>query len=205
MLKKLIPLLFIAVGSAGAQGQSFYLPVPDGWRIESLPFPIEFATQIPYSGAEHLRFSPGWGDTKSEELWSYCFLWWIEPDSKISKESLERDLKAYYSGLVGRNIVSRKIDSTLVVPTITEFKELVRRTPDSFGEKAKEGTTTYAGTVKMLDYMSLRPVTLHVEVRVMPCLKEGKSAAFFAVSPQPKTHAIWKQFGVVRDGFRCTK
>ena len=195
MLKKLIPLLFITVCVAKAQGQSFYLPVPDGWRVEIIPFPIEFAPLIPYTGAEHLRFSPGWGDTKSEELWSYCFLWWIQPDSKISTESLEKDLKAYYSGLVGRNIISRKIDSTLVVPTITEFKEV---------ENAK-GKKTYVGTVRMLDYMSLRPVTLQVEVLVMPCLKEGNLAAFFAVSPQPKTHAIWQQFRVVQEGFRCSK
>jgi hypothetical protein len=195
MLKKLIPLLFITACVAKAPGQSFYLPVPDGWRVESIPFPIEFATQIPYAGAEHLRFSPGWGDTKSEELWSYCFLWWIEPDSKISNVSLEKDLKAYYSGLVGRNIISRKIDSTLVVPTITEFKEV---------ENAKD-KKTYAGTVKMLDYMSLRPVTLQVEVHVMPCLKEGKLAVFLAVSPQPKTHTIWQKFRVVQEGFRCAK
>lgn len=195
MLKKLFPLLFITVCVARAQDQSFYLPVPDGWRVESIPFPIEFAPRIPYAGAEHLRFSPGWGDTKSEELWSYCFLWWIQPDSKVSNASLERDLKAYYSGLVGRNIISRKIDSALVVPTITEFNE-VENTKD---KKA------YAGTVKMLDYMSLRPVTLQVEVQLIPCLKEGKLAVFLAVSPQPKTHAIWQKFRVVQEGFRCAK
>ncbi len=196
MVKKLIPLFFITACITGVQGQSFSLPVPESWRVESLPFPIEFAPQIPYTGQEHVRFLPGWGDTKSEELWLYCFLWLILPDSKITKESLERDLTAYYSGLVGRNIIRRKIDSTLVVPTIAAFEEV---------GKAKGDSKTYAGNVNMLEYMSLRPVTLHIEVHQMPCQKEGKLAVFFAVSPQPKTHAIWNQFSMVHEGFRCSK
>ena len=82
-----------------------------------------------------------------------------------------------------------------MVPTLTEFKEI---------ESAKD-RKTFTGTVKMLDYLSLRPVTLNIEVLVMSCLKEGKLAVFLAVSPQPKTHAIWQKFRVVQDGFRCSK
>lgn len=49
----------------------------------------------------------------------------------MSSESLEKDLQAYYAGLVGRNITRRKIDQSLVVPTITEFKETVTEKGDN--------------------------------------------------------------------------
>ena len=114
----------------------------------------------------------------------------------ISQESLEKDLQAYYSGLVGRNIIRRKIDSALVVPTLTQFKEVAAEKGD---------LKTFAGTVKMLDYMSLRPLTLQVSVHVIMCANEGKTAVFFAVSPQPRTHLVWQKFKMVHEGFRCTK
>jgi hypothetical protein len=83
-----------------------------------------------------------------------------------------------------------------VVPTIAAFKEVGKATGDG---------KTYDGNVNMLDYLSLRPVTLHIEVHQMPCPKDGKLAVFFAVSPQPKAHAIWQKFKVVQEGFRCSK
>jgi hypothetical protein len=54
---------------------AYKLITPDGWTVERLPFPIEFAPQIPYKGVEELRFAPGWGDIKSDEHWTYAFLW----------------------------------------------------------------------------------------------------------------------------------
>ncbi len=196
MLKKFILLFLLTLPILAVQSQSFYLPVPDKWSTETFSFPIEFAPQISYSGEEYLRFSPFWGDTKSDELWSYCFLWWITADSRISQKSLENDLQSYYSGLVGRNIIRRKIDSALVVPTLTQFKEVKTEKGDG---------KTFEGTVKMLDYMGLRPVILQVTVHVIPCAIEGKIAVFFAVSPQPRSHPVWQQFKIVHEGFRCNK
>jgi len=194
-MKKLSALILLTLSVSASIGQSFYLPVPEKWTAEVFPIPIEFAPSIPYLGEEHLRFAPGWGEPSSEELWTYCFLWWIKGDSQINKESLEKDVKAYYSGLVGRNIISRKIDSTLVVPTMASFTEV----------KAEKGDSqTYAGTVKMLDYLSLKPITLNITVHVMPCAKEGKLGALFTISPQPKTHALWQKLNAVHEGFRCT-
>ena len=195
-MKTLTTLILLALSASASLAQSFYLPVPEKWTTEVFPIPIEFAPQITYTGEEHLRFAPGWGEPTSEELWTYCFLWWIKGDSKVSKQSLEKDIKAYYSGLVGRNIISRKIDSALVVPTVASFNK----------SKAEKGDSeTYAGTVKMLDYLSLKPITLNIIVHVMPCTKAGKLGVFFTISPQPKTHALWQKFNAVHEGFRCTQ
>ena len=40
---------------------SFTWPVPDGWRSETIPFPLEFAPSIPHRGVEEIRFAPGFG------------------------------------------------------------------------------------------------------------------------------------------------
>lgn len=196
MIRKSLCFFLLSFTLVYGQAQTFYLPVPANWQVETMSIPIEFAPQIPYTGEEHLRFAPGWGDTKSEELWSYCFLWWINADAKVSKESLERDLQAYYSGLVGRNLVRRKIDSSLVVPTRANFRE---------ENAAGGGSKSFSGTVSMLDYLSLRPVILQLRVTAMPCTKEKKLAIFIAVSPQPSAHRIWQQFKLVLKGFRCAK
>lgn len=196
IMKKLPALILLTLSVSVSLAQSFYLPVPEKWTTEIFPIPIEFAPQITYTGEEHLRFAPGWGEPSSEERWTYCFLWWIKGDSKINKESLEKDLKAYYSGLVGRNIISRKIDSALVVPTVAAFNEVNAEKGDS---------QTYTGTVKMLDYLSLKPIVLNIAVHVMPCTKEGKLGVLFTISPQPKTHALWQKLKAVHDGFRCTQ
>lgn len=194
-MKNLSALILLLLSVSTSIAQSFYLPVPEKWTTEVFPIPIEFAPQIKYAGEEHLRFAPGWGEPSSEELWTYCFLWWINGDSKVSTESLEKDIQAYYSGLVGRNIISRKIDAALVVPTVASFNEV----------KAEKGDSkTYAGAVKMLDYLSLKPITLNIIVHVMPCAKAGKLGVLFTISPQPKTHALWQKFNAVHEGFRCT-
>ena len=195
-MKKLSAFLLFTLSVFASIAQSFYLPVPEKWETEIFPIPIEFAPQIPYTGEEHLRFAPTWREPSSEELWTYCFLWWIKGDSKVNEQSLEKDLKAYYSGLVGRNIISRKIDSALVVPTIAAFKEVKSEKGDS---------QTYTGTVKMLDYLSLKPITLNIIAHVMPCAKEGKLGVLFTISPQPKTHALWQKLKAVHEGFRCTQ
>jgi hypothetical protein len=194
MIRMLFSVCFIAVIHFTASAQVFELPIPAGWSTETFAVPMDFAPKVKYSGEEHIRFAPGWGDPKSEELWTYCFLWWIKPDSKVSKEILEEYLQSYYSGLVGRNIVSRKIDSAIVVPTVASFNQV---------SSAKGDSKTFQGTVKMLDYLGLRPVTLNIDVHVIPCMTEGHLAVFLAISPQPKEHRVWKELNSVREGFRC--
>lgn len=194
MIKKTISSLAFIFFAVAATAQSYYLPTPEGWEPETFSFPIEFAPNIPFSGQEEVRFTPGWGNTASEELWSYCFVWWINGDSKIDAPSLKKYLEEYYNGLVSRNIIKRKIDSAKVVPTVATVLES--------GQKPSH---EFTASVDMLDYMSVRPVKLNIKVHVKDCLVEGKKAVFFSISPQPLSHRIWKQFAEVKEGFKCVK
>jgi hypothetical protein len=194
MLKKNLCLFALIFCASKVWCQSYYLPEPERWEKETFSIPIEFAPNIPFTGSEEVRFSPGWGNIESEEHWSYCFLWWIEPDSKINAPLLKKYLEEYYGGLVKRNVISRKIESAKIVPTNASIHE---------GEPGK--SVAYAGTVNMLDYMSQRPLKLNVTVQIKDCTAEGKKAVFFSISPQPATHPVWKQFVNVWDGFRCKR
>src|SRR5665213_62704 len=87
----------------------YNLNFPKGWDVERFLIPIEFAPEIPYKGVEDIRFTPGWGNVKSDEYWTYAFLWYLDDTQKINAKIVENNLKAYYTGLVRRNIVPRKI------------------------------------------------------------------------------------------------
>ena len=193
LLKCLIIIPVIV--STSSDAQNFDLPVPQKWTTETFPIPIDFAPEIRYKGEEHVRFSPGWGDSKSEELWTYFFMWWINADSEITEKTLTDNLQYYYSGLVGRNIIRRKIDSALVVPTVARVVK---------SDKTIISGKEYIAEVQMLDYLSLKPITLNVNVQVIQCDNEH-IAVLFAVSPQPRSHPLWAKLQSIQQGFKCKK
>ncbi len=61
----------------------YQLTVPEGWGVERFSLPPDFAKQISAIGVEDVRFFPGWGDPKSEEHWSYAYLWWLDGNKDI--------------------------------------------------------------------------------------------------------------------------
>jgi hypothetical protein len=74
-----ILLLLCAVAAVPGTAQEsvevpFYLPTPEGWRTETIPFPLEFAPELDYEGLEELRFAPGMFKEGSADFWSYAFV-----------------------------------------------------------------------------------------------------------------------------------
>lgn len=174
----------------------YQLTIPDRWGVERIAFPIEFAPQIPYKGTEDLRFAPGWAKPESDDYWSYTFLWWLEGSPTIDATTLQENLKTYYSGLVGRNISGRNIPADKVIPTnavITKIKA------------TGNGETAYVGTIRMLDYMAQRPMTLQCSITIKNCKDQNRTAVFVALSPKLPNHPIWKELTNIKDSFKCSK
>jgi hypothetical protein len=190
-MKQIILVIFGMCLSFSVLAQKHVLPEPKDWGTETFPIPIEFAPGIPFEGSEEIRFSPGWGDTTSVQHWSYCFLWWIKADSKLDASSLKKYLEEYYGGLVARNITRREIPASKVVRTLATVTA------------TKDPAMPFTATVDMLNYMRQTPMKLYVQVNAKSCNANGRQAFFFSVSPQPKTHAIWKDFATVWNGFKC--
>ena len=172
----------------------YELIIPKDWGVERFSLPPEFASRIIYKGVEDLRFAPGWGDSTSGQYWSYAYMWWLDGDPKIDAGNLQENLKAYYTGLVERNIISRKIPANKLVPVNVTIKK-IKTVPDDL--------ETYSGEIHMLDYMIQRPIILNTLIHKKNCGVQKHTTVFVEVSPKPFTHPIWRQFDEMEKGFRC--
>ena len=206
---KIFLLALCCLAAFGATGQTapaafdgskwtapYHLDVPKGWGVERFAIPIEFAPSIGYKGVEDIRFSPGWGDVTSDTYWSYAFLWYLDGKPAITQPIIAANLQAYYAGLVGRNIVPRKIPGEKVFPVKAE----VNATATAPGD-----LQTFRGTIDMLDYMAHKPMTLHVLLHTRVCTGKNNTLMFTEISPNPFTDKIWDSLNGLWTSFRCDK
>jgi hypothetical protein len=174
----------------------YTLGFPKGWDVERFLIPIEFAPSIPYKGVEDIRFTPGWGNAKSNEYWSYAFLWYLEGKPAFSAEAVANNLKAYYTGLIGRNIEPRKIPAEKLFPVKTEISAAGAGSGDIM---------TFKGTVYMLDYMEQQPIILNCIVHIRTCPGKNNTFVFTEISPKPYTDNVWQGLNELWTGFSCDK
>jgi hypothetical protein len=172
----------------------YTLSFPKGWAVERFLIPIEFAPSIPYKGVEDIRFAPGWGIAESEEYWTYAFLWYLNEMPVTDEATIQTNLNAYYTGLIGRNIEKRKIPREKLFPVNTIVKE-VKRQPGDF--------KTFRGTIQMLDYMQQKPITLNCVVHVKTCTGRPNGLIFHEISPKPTTDKIWASLELLWKNFDC--
>lgn len=178
----------------------YSLPTPKDWGIERFLIPISFAPEIGGKGVEDIRFSPGWAKVKSEEYWSYAFLWYLEGGGshaemdKLDSKGIEINLKAYYTGLVRAN--GSKIPADKVIPVVTTFKE---------SNQDKGDLKTYVGTISMTDYMSQRAIVLNCRVHLKNCAGSNRTFVFYELSPQSFSHNIWQSLDQLWLDFKCEK
>jgi hypothetical protein len=170
--------------------------VPKGWQVELFALPPDFAKQIALKGVEELRFYPGWGDPKSEEHWSYAFLWALDGNMDIDAKLLQDNLNILYTGLVGRNIVSRKIPKEKQVP----LEISIQNTKTEAGD-----LKTFTGTVHMLNYIIQEPMILNLRIHLKDCPDKTHRYVFIEVSPKPAGHAMWVQLDQLNADFKCVR
>lgn len=171
-------------------GVPFDLPVPEGWRTETIPFPLEFAPELDYEGLEELRFAPGMFEAGSEDFWSYAFVWWLALGTELDAETLASDLEAYFRGLARAVAESNGFDLG----------------DATFAARLQGDGRTFHGEAETLDaFVTRKPVLLNVHVEIRRCEDEKRLAVFFELSPQPDSHAIWETLAQIRQGFRCRK
>ena len=161
----------------------YTLAVPFGWGVERSLIQKEFAPQVPFKGIEDIRFAPGWGNANSEQYWSYGFLWYLDESPTISGEVIEKNLTAYYTEQLAKEIQEQKIPARKILPVKTWITELA-------SQDAEE--KTYYGAIAMLDYMVQKPISLNCIVHVKMTSERNKTFLFFEVSPQPLNDKVWQ-------------
>jgi hypothetical protein len=184
----------LKIFDANTWQRPYSFEAPKGWGTELFALPADFAASMSFKGVEDIRFAPGWGDSSSAEYWSYTYLWWLDSTSVIDAATLQKNLQVYYDGLVGRNIVSRKIPAEKVVPTITSIRKIKTAVGDS---------QTFSGTIKMLDYMAQRPITLNAVIHIKKCVDEQHQAISVELSPQQSRNVIWEKMESIQSHFSC--
>lgn len=106
--------------------QSLPWSVPDGFRGETIPFPLDFAPGIPHKGVEELRFAPGFFDPAQPGYWSYTFVWRTEDPAAMDAAAVGDELTAYFRGLIEavdqkRQITDREAIAVRATPAGTRF------------------------------------------------------------------------------------
>ena len=192
-----LPFCTLAQTAESSHQQSdvpYTLAVPAGWQTERFVLPPDFATAFTYAGTEDIRFTPGWGDIKSEEHWSYCYLWWLNGTPGIDANILTSNLQAYYAGLVGRNIAN--VPKEKIVPT----KVTVQKTKAAAGDRE-----AYIATINMLDYHEQKPIVLTGMIHVKKLAAKDHTAVFLEISPRLQTHPVWKKMDEIGASFAIKK
>lgn len=188
-------MLSLTAFSAGAEGEArspFSLPTPDGWRTETIPFPLGFAPELDYSGVEELRFAPGMFTPGAEDYWTYAFVWWIPIDTDPGVERLQADLEAYFFGLT--RVVARGNGFDPGNPT---YEAKLSRIDEGDPGRLRGRVLTFDA------FAARKPVELNVRIDNVACKKQGQRALVFLLSPQAEEHAVWLALKKIGGGFRC--
>jgi hypothetical protein len=181
-------IVCISIDSAHAQRAQpapTMLLGPADWRFEWLPIPPGFARDIPWSGYEEARFSPGMFDTKSATHFTYALSICIEGTSEIQAKELKDFLDKYFKGLstmVGRG-KGMKPD-----PAVFKAEVIPRDKPSQFSAKVPFIDTFTDG----------RKISLNLEIEVRPLPKAQKTQIILLISPQAADAEIWKQLREIR-------
>lgn len=150
--------------SSGGEVPRFTWALPDGWRSETIPFPLEFAPDIRRRGVEELRFAPGFFQPDAPGYWTYAFAWVVTGEGAFDMATLARELTTYFRGLT-RAVASGKKD----LPAVDLEQIEARLEPGG------------RGTVRTFDaFGDGRPIDLDVVVTVEPC-GSGKAVLVAAV------------------------
>ena len=128
---------------------------------------MDFAPEIAYTGIEDVRFTKGWGDSTSNDYWSYAYLWFLDGKVAVNEKVIKHNLELYYTGLVGRNIEKRNIPAEKVIAT----KATIRKTKTYSGD-----INTFSGSINMLDYMTQKPITFSCLIHHKTCAGQAQDA-----------------------------
>ncbi|WP_295791938.1 hypothetical protein [Mucilaginibacter sp.] len=182
-------LLF--TGKIYCQPPGYTLPQPEKWGKEKIPFPIEFAPSIPFKGMEEIRFTPGWGDNKSEDYWSYSFVWFVEGAPVINQDSLKKYLTQYYTGLYFTN----QKESPTGNRDFTQIQ--VTKT-----EASNADIDTYEVKISTINFLNKQTLVLNGRIHVRRYAAINRTALLIEISPQDYKHPVWVGMDGIVGGFK---
>jgi hypothetical protein len=186
-------LILLAFGKCLAQNSGYSLPLPETWKSETIPFPIDFAPSIPYHGIEDLRFTPGWGNANSNDYWTYTFLWFVDGTPPVNASLLNSYMATYFDGLYHSNNKSSPDSTGFTKPNIT------------VAATATGDQETYAGKISTLNFLTKKKIEFYVTIHVQRHADANETAIFFEISPKPYNNPVWSELDSIINGFQLQK
>jgi hypothetical protein len=178
--------------SSPAPAATFSWPVPDGWKHETIPFPLDFAPSLAFRGSEELRFPPGMWKPDAPDYWSYAFVWWLEGRPALDARTLEDALARYFAGL------SDAVGGKKYRFDPAHFRASLAPA------QAHDGRAVLRGEVNSYDaFVTGAPITLHAEIQIWDCAHAGRRVLLAALSPQPFGGAAWQELAARQQSFHC--
>ena len=174
----------------------YHLATPKNWGVERFLLPAPFASSIPYNGMEDIRFTPGWGKQESNDYWSYAFVWYLDSTINPDVPAVEKNLSAYYTGLMKVNIDTTRIKAPEIPIANVKMKEI---------QSAKGSVRSFEGTVNTLDFLTWKPISFNLRIHVRWCPEDNKTLIFHEISPRPYSDMVWKSLDELWEGLRCRK
>jgi hypothetical protein len=174
-----------------SQEEETILSAPDNWQSEIIPFPLGFAQGIDLVGFEDLRFAPGWNDPKSQEFWTYMFVWYVEMGSPMTENKLTEYFSMYYDGLMGVDDNNQRdtTHSNNLDKTLCLFL------------KTNEG---FVGKMRTYDrFFTKDYITLNIKVKETFCPETNKQIILCDISPKPFENEVWEIFEDVKLKINC--
>ena len=131
-MSRVIAFVFV-VACAAPAAQTW--PVPAGWKHEVIPFPLDFAPDLPHRGLEELRFPPGFLTAGAANHWSYAFAWRLDDAAQLEPNALASELVVYFRGLLAAvDGDKHRLDPAQIRVTAPPQLELSAHLIDTFGD-----------------------------------------------------------------------
>lgn len=191
------------------------LKLPENWTSQTSLLPRHFAPDL-YKGIVDYAFAPGMFEPKEEDYFTYAMVFWLPPDTDVSREKLQKDLETYFDGLAAE-----------AVPGITESNapRKIDQLFDSLATKHSVSKDKLRATVKLeliapapnweksyIGYMNIyeglvahQPVKLNTKLHLTHCQVSDHQVIFLEISPQPYSHRTWNHLKEMFRQWQCPK
>jgi hypothetical protein len=197
-IKKTIVIAFCAIIMSDvlfAQNQTpQLLKQPANWQFERFSLPPEFAPNIPYKGAEELRFSPGMFVKDSTTYFTYAFVAELDNVNSVSQDDIRNYLLNYFKGLCSSTAKQRNLSID-----VSKIDVAIEKKQNAGDDAFYDGTLNIFGV-----FADGAPVKLNVEIKVMND-KASKIYLVFIASPLDKTDNVWKELHSIQRDFKIPK
>lgn len=176
---------------AAPPSSDFDWPVAVGWAQETIPFPLDFAPELPYQGREELRFAPGFSTPGASTFWSYAFVWWLEESPSFEPRSISAALRDYFRGLA-----------------LAVGKDKFSIDPEHFrvelAPKSEGSPSVLVGQIHSYDaFVTGQPIVLNVEVSLRSCPRAAHTAILFLLSPKSTDDSVWTELRACGSALHC--